>query len=229
MDKQHLMKSNKIVIIDESIIFAKGLSVVINSHFSDYHIYIFYHTINFEKVISSISPFLVIVNTNFINNNNIDATINILEKLTESIKIHSLLIVNPKNKILIKRLLKNKKHSLISVLDDDEYLKCLQVIKNDGVYISKSLNENNENNLNKDCNNINFLLNTLSQKEQILIKLILNNFDSKKISDVIGIKVKSVEKSRSRICEKLELPGINNSLTRWVFENKNDLNNYFSA
>lgn len=68
-------------------------------------------------------------------------------------------------------------------------------------------------------------LSELTQTELKTLKLVSDNFSSKEIADLLFVTPKSVENYRSRICKKLGLDGGNNALIKWVYDNKELLNN----
>lgn len=62
-------------------------------------------------------------------------------------------------------------------------------------------------------------LNDLTMVEQKIIDLVKGNKSTKQIADLLFISEKTVEKHRSRIIEKLNLPKEKNALLHWAIQN----------
>ena len=65
----------------------------------------------------------------------------------------------------------------------------------------------------------------LSPSERTIVRLIANGNSTKKIAEILSISSRTVDKHRSNIISKLDLPSDSDSLTLWVKENKDLLDN----
>ena len=65
----------------------------------------------------------------------------------------------------------------------------------------------------------------LTPSERKILKLIAQKKSTQEIADLLFVSSRTIEKHRSNIVAKLELPGQSNSLTNWAIENKSLLNN----
>lgn len=108
-----------------------------------------------------------------------------------------------------------------------ELLHCIEEVTMGKKYIGKGLEEKLEEHRKRmsERNEMEKLLDQLTQAERKTLKLVNLNMTSKEIADRLFVTTKSVENYRSRICKKLMLPPGNNSLMKWVMENKEILNN----
>ena len=70
-------------------------------------------------------------------------------------------------------------------------------------------------------------LNILTNTEKKVLKLILKGKNSSEIVDLLFITTKSLNNYRYRICKKLDLPPVNNSLKDWVYLNQTSLKIFF--
>ena len=63
-------------------------------------------------------------------------------------------------------------------------------------------------------------LDSLSKTEKLIIQLIAKNNTTKEIADQLSVSTKTIEKHRSNISFKLDIPVQKNSLLQWVLKNK---------
>ncbi|CAM1344884.1 response regulator [Tenacibaculum amylolyticum] len=64
-------------------------------------------------------------------------------------------------------------------------------------------------------------LNLLTPSESKILKMIAKETSNKEIADMLSLSVRTIEKHRSNIIDKLGLQKGNNTLTNWVLLNKN--------
>lgn len=103
--------------------------------------------------------------------------------------------------------------------DFEEIEKCINSIENNVFYLSKSLDTSQNENLPNDL----ILVEKLTTSEKKILKLVTKQFSNAEISDYLSISIRTVEKHRSNIIQKLELVGGTNSLTNWALTNKNSI------
>jgi DNA-binding NarL/FixJ family response regulator len=96
-----------------------------------------------------------------------------------------------------------------------ELEKCLHEVRKGNRYVSEHLEED----LVKDQNFDNNLLNKLSVSERKIVELIAHQKTSKQIAELLFLSEKTVEGHRSNIIEKLGLPKEKNTLLIWAMQN----------
>jgi DNA-binding NarL/FixJ family response regulator len=103
-----------------------------------------------------------------------------------------------------------------------ELLQCIDQVMLNKRYIGKGMEEKlaEHRKLVSERTQVEEMLDQLTQAEHKTLKLVNLNMSSKEIADRLFVTTKSVENYRSRICKKLMLPPGNNSLMKWVMENK---------
>ena len=104
----------------------------------------------------------------------------------------------------------------------EELVECVLAIQQGKSYLAKDIRDPNRQELSENSDQLHIaeLLNTLTQTELKVLKLVSQKYSSKEIANLLFVSVKSVENYRSRICKKLNLDARNNSLLMWVMENK---------
>lgn len=96
-----------------------------------------------------------------------------------------------------------------------ELEKCLHEVRKGNRYVSEHLEED----LVKDQDSENNLLNKLSVSERKIVELIAQQKTSKQIAELLFLSEKTVEGHRSNIIEKLGLPKEKNTLLIWAMQN----------
>ena len=96
-----------------------------------------------------------------------------------------------------------------------ELEKCLHEARKGNRYVSEHLEED----LVKDQDSENNLLNKLSVSERKIVELIAQQKTSKQIAELLFLSEKTVEGHRSNIIEKLGLPKEKNTLLIWAMQN----------
>lgn len=128
------------------------------------------------------------------------------------------LLTSFKEKALVKKALEFKIAGYI-LKDEhiDEILKGINKILKGETYFSQDLNEIVEVTLKKDQ----FKINLLTPSERTILRLIAKDFQSKEIGEKLSISIRTVQKHRSNIILKLELPPGVDPLQTWIKENGN--------
>lgn len=126
------------------------------------------------------------------------------------------LLTSFKEKSLIKKALELKIAGYI-VKDEplNEILKGLQQVIKGETFFSKSLHQIIEVTLKQDQ----FKINLLTPSERTILRLVAKNLSSKEIGDTLSISIRTVQKHRSNIILKLDLPPGIDPLHLWILEN----------
>ena len=140
----------------------------------------------------------------------------------ESLKTKFIILTSYKEKGFV---LKAKKINVSGYLLKDEPFseikKCIQEVLNGKFYASKIFDEVFDNEISPQIEKIKFL----SPSERTIVRLIANQNSSKEIAEILSISSRTVDKHRSNIISKLDLPSDSDSLSVWVKENKDLLEN----
>ena len=117
-------------------------------------------------------------------------------------------------------VLKAKKMSISGYLLKDEPFseinKCIQEVLNDKFYASKVFDTIFNTEISPEIEKIKYL----SPSERTILRLISNENSSKEIAEILSISIRTVDKHRSNIITKLDLPSASDSLSLWVKDNK---------
>ncbi len=103
-----------------------------------------------------------------------------------------------------------------------DMVECIKKVLTGEVYIGKGLEDRmgGHSEYLKRIKKLESSLETLTAAELKTLKLVQKNNTSKEIAHKLFVTQKTVENYRSRICKKLNIPGGNNALIRWVMDNK---------
>jgi DNA-binding NarL/FixJ family response regulator len=122
-------------------------------------------------------------------------------------------------------VLKAKKMNISGYLLKDEPFseinKCIQEVLNDKFYASKVFDTIFNTEISPEIEKIKYL----SPSERTILRLISNENSSKEIAEILSISIRTVDKHRSNIITKLDLPSASDSLSLWVKDNKDLLEN----
>ena len=117
-------------------------------------------------------------------------------------------------------VLKAKKMNIDGYLLKDEPIeeikKCIQSVLKGEFYASKLFDKIFNNQVSPELEKMKFL----SPSERTIVRLIANENSSKKIAEILSISTRTVEKHRSNIISKLDLPSGTEALLKWVNKNK---------
>jgi DNA-binding NarL/FixJ family response regulator len=102
-----------------------------------------------------------------------------------------------------------------------EIKKCIQQVLKGEFYASSVFDAIFKNEVSTQIEKIKFL----SPSERTIVRLIANGNSTKVIAEVLSISSRTVDKHRSNIISKLDLPSGSGALTFWVKENKELLDN----
>jgi len=106
------------------------------------------------------------------------------------------------------------------LLKEDTFFEiehCINEVLNGNVYFSKSIEDQPLQNASDELKRLNLL--TLSEIK--ILKLIAQEISNQEIADSLSVSIRTVEKHRSNIIEKLGLKKGNNVLTNWALLNRN--------
>ncbi|MFT5761789.1 MAG: two-component system nitrate/nitrite response regulator NarL [Polaribacter sp.] len=117
-------------------------------------------------------------------------------------------------------VLKAKKMNIDGYLLKDEPFqeikKCIQAVLKGQFYATSAFDEIFKNQVSPELEKIKFL----SPSERTIIRLIANKNSTKQIASILSISTRTVEKHRSNIISKLDIPSGTESLSKWVHKNK---------
>ncbi|MFT4683858.1 MAG: two-component system nitrate/nitrite response regulator NarL [Glaciecola sp.] len=117
-------------------------------------------------------------------------------------------------------ILKAKKMGISGYLLKDEPFyeikNCIQSVMKDEFYASKIFDEVLQTEIYPELKKIKFL----TPSERTIVRLIAQEKSSKGISDLLSISIRTVQKHRSNIITKLELPSDPVALSDWITKNK---------
>lgn len=141
---------------------------------------------------------------------------------SESLATKFIILTSYKEKGFV---LKAKKMNISGYLLKDEPFseikKCIQEVLNGKFYASKIFDEVFNNEISPQIEKIKYL----SPSERTIVRLIAKGNSSKNIAEILSISSRTVDKHRSNIISKLDLPSDSDSLSLWVKENKDLLEN----
>jgi two-component system, NarL family, nitrate/nitrite response regulator NarL len=117
-------------------------------------------------------------------------------------------------------VLKAKKLNISGYLLKDEPFieikRCIQAVLNGKFYSSKIFNEVLDNEVSPQLEKIKYL----SPSERTIIRLIAQEKSSKEIAELLTISYRTVQKHRTNIIAKLDLPSDSDALSIWAHKNK---------
>jgi DNA-binding NarL/FixJ family response regulator len=117
-------------------------------------------------------------------------------------------------------ILKAKKLNISGYLLKDEPFieikRCIQSVLKGEFYASKVFNQIVNTEISPQLEKIKHL----SPSERTIVRLIAQNKSSKEIADLLTISHRTVQKHRSNIISKLDLPSDSDALSHWVLINK---------
>ncbi|TXD51040.1 MULTISPECIES: response regulator [unclassified Polaribacter] len=147
----------------------------------------------------------------------------VIKKCKEvSVKTKFILLTSYKEKGFV---LKAKQMNISGYLLKDEPFseinKCIKSALKDKFYTSAIFNEVFTKEFSNQIEKIKFL----SPSERTIVRLIANGNSTKAIAEILSISTRTVDKHRSNIISKLDLPSDADALTVWVKENKELLDN----
>ena len=141
----------------------------------------------------------------------------ILEKIfLEKIKTRVILITMHKEYSIFQRAKEfNIGGYLLKEKAASELETCIQTVLKGETYLSKKI----ENDLQLDSETVGKTdLDKLTLTEKKIIELIAQQYTSKQIADMLFVGEKTIEKHRSNIIEKLNLPKEKNALLMWAMK-----------
>lgn len=106
------------------------------------------------------------------------------------------------------------------LLKEDTFFEiehCINEVLNGNVYFSKSIDDHPLQNASEELKRLNLM--TLSEIK--ILKLIAQEISNQEIADTLSVSIRTIEKHRSNIIEKLSLKKGNNVLTNWALLNRN--------
>lgn len=210
----------KIVIADDHPIFRSGLLFLLKSSFPSVEIVDFDNGQAVLDYLTTNSPDIVLLDIDMPVKNGLETCDEIrLRYPTIQVVILSMY----KDVEMVKLAFFNgAKGYLVKDNTSDELVDCIQTIQKGRSYLAKEIRDPNRTTPQPSAEQLQIasLIDSLTQTELKVLKLVSQKFSSKEIAEMLFVSVKSVENYRSRICKKLNLDARNNSLLMWVMENK---------
>lgn len=210
----------QVVIADDHPIFRSGLKFLLESSFPGVSITDFDNGQEVLDHLEDAQPELVLLDIDMPVKNGLDTCAEIVERFPD---IRVVILSMYKDVEMVKLAFFNgAKGYLVKDNTSEELFECVQAIREGKSYLAKDIRDPNRQELSENSQELHIaeLLNTLTQTELKVLKLVSRKYSSKEIANLLFVSVKSVENYRSRICKKLNLDARNNSLLMWVMENK---------
>lgn len=130
---------------------------------------------------------------------------------------------------ILTAIKKSKANAYISKSDSyDSIYKCLDFITKKNSFYSSSEFPLNEINNNIEYKRLYLLIEDLTNTEKKVLKYLLLGKSNDEIRMILFVTPKSLHNYRNRICRKLNLPSQKNTLTHWIFKNKESLKILFN-
>lgn len=144
--------------------------------------------------------------------------IEVIQKVKENQEVTKFIILtsHKENGIIIQA--KNLHISGYLLKDEpfEELENCIQAVIRGEMYFSKTFSEVLEEKVNPQLKKIKYL----TPSERTILRMIAQDNSSKKIAQKLSISIRTVEKHRSNIINKLDLSFSEDSLSSWVKDNK---------
>jgi two-component system response regulator NreC len=210
----------KIVIADDHPIFRSGLKFLLESSFEKVDVTDFDNGASVLLHLESNHPDLVFLDIDMPQKNGLDTCAEIAKSFPQ---INVVILSMYKDVEMVKlAFFSGAKGYLVKDNTSEELVECVLAIQQGKSYLAKDIRDPNRQELSENSDQLHIaeLLNTLTQTELKVLKLVSQKYSSKEIANLLFVSVKSVENYRSRICKKLNLDARNNSLLMWVMENK---------
>lgn len=210
----------KIVIADDHPIFRSGLKFLLESSFEKVHVTDFDNGASVLLHLESNHPDLVFLDIDMPQKNGLDTCAEIAKSFPQ---INVVILSMYKDVEMVKlAFFSGAKGYLVKDNTSEELVECVLAIQQGKSYLAKDIRDPNRQELSENSDQLHIaeLLNSLTQTELKVLKLVSQKYSSKEIANLLFVSVKSVENYRSRICKKLNLDARNNSLLMWVMENK---------
>lgn len=209
-----------VVIADDHPIFRSGLKFLLESFFPHVNVVDFENGSLVIDYLETHQPDLVFLDIDMPIKNGLDACAEISNRFP-TIKVVILSMYKDVEMVKLA-FFHGAKGYLVKDNTSEELMECVVAIQNGKSYLAKDVRDPNRPELseNRQHLHISELLNTLTQTELKVLKLVSQKYASKEIASLLFVSAKSVENYRSRICKKLNLDARNNSLLMWVMENK---------
>ena len=105
------------------------------------------------------------------------------------------------------------------LLKEDDFFeieRCIEAVLNDEIYFSSSFDNFSIENASKELKR----LKLLTPSEVTILKRIVQGLTNTELSDSLGVSVRTVEKHRSNIVNKLEIEGGTNAVINWALKHK---------
>ncbi len=213
----------KILIADDHPIFRNGVKDILTAHLENIVVTAVADGKSAWKEIEKNSPHIAVLDVDMpemdglevckkMNKNGV-LTKAIILTMYKDVEIFNSAIANGAKGFLLKD------HSGLDMVE------CIKKVLKGEVYIGKGLEDRmgDHSEYLKRVKKLESSLETLTTAELKTLKLVQKNNTSKEIAHKLFVTQKTVENYRSRICKKLNIPGGNNSLIRWVMDNKDFL------
>jgi DNA-binding NarL/FixJ family response regulator len=209
-----------ILIADDHPIFRSGLKFLLESSFPGAAVTDFDNGAQVLDYLESHHPDAVFLDIDMPIRNGLDTCAEISQRFPT---VRVVILSMYKDVEMVKLAFFNgAKGYLVKDNTSEELVECVNAILEGKSYLAKDIRDPNRQEISESSQQLHIaeLLNSLTQTELKVLKLVSQKYPSKEIANLLFVSVKSVENYRSRICKKLNLDARNNSLIMWVMENK---------
>lgn len=216
----------KILIADDHLIFRKGLREIVKSQIINCTIIEAENGTEAYNLALKEQPNIAILDIDMPELNGLEVCKRIIEK---ELPIKVIMLTMYKNEEMFNSAMENG--AMGYVLKDNsasDLNECINNVIDDKSFISPKISEymDHYDNYKNKKGEIKEKLGKLTNVELKTLKLVSDNLTSREIGEMLFVTQKTVENYRSRICKKLELDSRNNSLLKWVLDNKSILDTF---
>lgn len=216
----------KILIADDHLIFRNGLREIVKTQITNCSVLEAENGSEAYKLALKNKPDIAILDIDMPELNGLE----VCKKITqEDLPISVIILTMYKNEEMFNSAMENG--AMGYVLKDNsasDLKECINHVIEGKSFISPKISEYMDNyaNYKSKKGEIKDGLGKLTNVELKTLKLVSDNFTSREIAEMLFVTQKTVENYRSRICKKLELDSRNNSLLKWVLDNKSFLDSF---
>ena len=216
----------KILIADDHLIFRNGLREIVKSQVKDCLVVEAENGIEAYKLAEENTPNIAILDIDMPELNGLEVCKRIIDN---QLPIKVIILTMYKNEEMFNSAMENG--AMGYVLKDNsasDLNECINRVIAGKSFISPKISDymDHYDNYKNKKGEIKEGLSKLTNAELKTLKLVSDNFTSREIAEMLFVTQKTVENYRSRICKKLELDSRNNSLLKWVLDNKSILDSF---
>jgi DNA-binding NarL/FixJ family response regulator len=197
-----MLQLKKIVIVDDHLLFAQGLQLVIEKNTT-------YRVVgivdDLEKVLSNVTylvPDVILLDVNVHGQN----SKSVCEKLVFHHPAVKVIVISMHHEYNIIREMRKAgaKGYILKNTNQDQILKALDKVISEGEYFEGEVLSI----LNKGISSSEFSLDQLNPREKKVLDLILKDKTNKKIAEELGLSIKTIEFYRTSLYIKLDVKNI---------------------